>query len=76
MGGEAPEADDPLHADLRLLAQPDRDLVQHLHPGRPERRGLEVQKGTRRPNPSLHQKIQRGTGQTLPVDLYRETLTL
>ena len=73
-GREAPETDASFHSDLCLLAEPDLDLVQHLQPGCPERRGLEVQKGTGRPDPALHPEIQHGTGSSLQMDVYRKAV--
>lgn len=74
MDREAPETDAPFHADLCFLAEPDRDLVQHLQPGCVERRGLEVQKGTGRPDPSLYPEIQQGAGPSFQVDVHRKAV--
>ena len=43
-----------LHPDLRLMAQPDRNLVQHLHPQRHSRRNLAGQTGTCESDHAVH----------------------
>jgi len=67
MDREAPETDAPFHSDLCLLAEPYRDLVQHLLPGCVEKRSLEIQKGTGRPDLAHYQEIQPGAGASLSI---------
>jgi hypothetical protein len=64
----------PSHFDLCLLAQPDRNLVQHLQPGCVERRSPEIQKGTGRADPARYQEIHQGAGASFQMDGYQKTI--
>jgi hypothetical protein len=67
------ETEHPLHICVRLLAQPDRDLAQHLHERRCQRRCVEVQEGARPANPILREETQRTESTPVQADVYRQS---
>jgi len=56
------------------MAESNRNLVQHIHERRGERRHMEIQERTHQSNPVLYQEVQSAASASLQMDLYRKSV--